>query len=299
MNLKGHRGMVRGVQICPKTSRIASVDQSGCLRIGELWRSDPTHLIKDAHSVALGVCWLADQQHVVSAGTRDVVCWNAQTGRAAGRLELDSGVVWQLCASPCGRWIAATGQNGGLRIIETQAGQLQLRRDLLDGVEGSFVTSFSPDGARVLFQLASSALVELNVADGELSSALVEGLGYIHTASRSPDGGHAVLAAWDAQAEASYMNYLCDGRTLQTKSQFQWTNSAVRAIAWSSDGGRFAVAAMSNAAQVWDRENLQAPLQFEGLGDFGVGNDLSLSADGETLAMSYAGGKLRLWDLRS
>ncbi len=299
MNLKGHRGIVRGVEICPKTTRIASVDHSGHLRIGELWEANPSHLIKDAHHLALGVCWLPDQKHVVSSGSSDVVCWDAQTGEATSRLEFGSGVIWQLCPAACGRWIAATGQNGGLRIIDTQDGQLSLRHDLTDSVKGSFVTSFSPDGERVLFQLESKALVEISAADGARSAPLIEGIGYVHTASKSPDGAHAVLAAWDAQAESSYTSYLCDGPTLLIQDRWQWTNSSIQKIAWSADGSRFAVAAMNNDAQVWDRSNLQAPLQFDGLEELGVGNSVSLSADGETLAISYSGGKLRLWDIRS
>jgi WD40 repeat protein len=200
---------------------------------------------------------------------------------------LQRGPVFALAYHPGGRWLAAAGDDGMVRLWEAETRRL-VRLLVAHGgaVRG---LAWSP-GGRFLASAGDDGTVRLWEADAGLLLRTFRGhKGPVAAVAWSPDG--ATLAGGGRDGVVRLWKP-ADGSSL---SQTLAHPAAVEAVAWSPDGKLLACAGREMTVRVWDPASGRPihALQGHTLPQVPA---LAWSADGRPLASAGSDGKVFLWD---
>jgi WD40 repeat protein/serine/threonine protein kinase len=203
---------------------------------------------------------------------------------------LPRGPVFALAYHPDGRLLAAAGDDGMIRLWETDTRRLVRLlvghggpvRGLAWSPRGRFLASAGDDGAVRLWEAASGLL--LRTCRGHKGS--------VQAVAWSPDG--KTLAGGGRDGVVQRWN-AADGLPLpQTLVQ----QGPVEAVAWSPDGKLLASAGRERTVRLWEAGSGRAVHALEGHTLPQVAA-LAWSADSRTLASAGSDGKVLLWDVAS
>lgn len=167
---EGHENQVNDVSVSPDGSRVATACADGTLRIFEVEGdgSAPEVVIAAAHTHAhlVGVRHLPGGQALVTLGDDGAVrLWRGSAGRTIAQVGARgfTGVARGLAISPDGRWIAASGSDHEVLVLDVASGA-----DVFSRRKGGQVLAFAshapwlalrePD-ATVVLEIPSGAVV--------------------------------------------------------------------------------------------------------------------------------------------
>lgn len=125
----------------------------------------------------------------------DVVLWDLHSGAVLGRVSgKESSRRWRLAFSPDGRWLAATGEDGGVQIIDV-AGRVVTHTLHASGLQ-AFTVAFSPDSARLAMGTPRGTTEIWDVATQRRTETLPGPAAAVESVAWTTDG--LVLVAMDA-----------------------------------------------------------------------------------------------------
>jgi len=194
--------------------------------------------------------------------------------------------VIMLASSPDGRWLAAAGKDGVIRLSER--GQVRPSRLLVGGTLGDLlVLAWSPDSHYLATFGALDLQVRIWEADSGRSVRLLTLPGYCHSLAWSPDG--KTVAAGSRNGETCLYDVVSGQRTRTIKD----AKNRLHGLAWSPDGLVLAGCSRDKSLYRWDMKTgaaLVPPVEHpEGV------IALAWSPDGATAATFCMDGKVRLW----
>ncbi len=286
-------------QWSPDGARLAIVDHSGRLRI---WRSasvpavaTPTVATPGARAVAMSrFAWAPIGTYLATLGDLSdpgavVRVWDGRTGEVVRELSGPSQGGRRLLWCPDGRWLAVSNAVGTVNLWDTSTGAAA---PPLTGHTGAVeAMSWSPDGVHVATVDGAGML---RCWDHRSASAVSVGHG-VGVPVWSPDGALLALVGTDGRVQ------LRDPFALATPHVQPSGAGAVRAMAWSPDGRRFAVlrgsAGPRHQVQIWDAagRGLLHTLRLTG----GPAAKLAWAPDGRLIAVLARNGAVHVWNCRA
>jgi WD40 repeat protein/Flp pilus assembly protein TadD len=287
--LRGHTAAVAAVCFSPEGNRVASVDQSGRLKVWDQVNSGESRILRGylRHFNALAISpdgrWVATGDNL-----RRLRIWETETGRARFTQKTPSGTVC-LAFHPDGKRLAAGHSDGTVTLLEAPSGR-SLQSFPAHG-EALLGLAFSPDGA----ELASSAndhrlrvwnastgrrLRDLEVKVDEDRPVLITNLAY------RPDGKQVALASGVGVLLLDWPSGKLS-RRLQVNARAAWS------VAYSPDGVQLAAGGLDGDVRCWHLAENRQTLVYENPGRLSWSVDFS--PDGRLAAISSSG-ELLLWD---
>lgn len=198
--------------------------------------------------------------------------------------------------SPDGKTFAAASNDGGVRIWNSQTGELvQLLKHARYGeVLSELVWSiaYSPD-SQILASASSDSKIDKykihlwNISDGQLLLTL-ESSDLINSIAFSPDGT-TLAAGIDAGPINLYK--VADGSQLAT---LEGHLDSVDSVSWAPDGDQLASGGHDNTIRLWNPLSGDQILLLKGHSDFV--SSVAFSRDGKTLASGSNDHRVCLWE---
>ena len=262
---------------------------------GELKRTienpklDGASLLTGSGSVAFspegGIVALAVSRS--SAGTMIEVI-DTRTG--ASLHSIDAAEDVHLAFSPDGRYLAATGGNCALTLLDPASGEQvsQLGCGWLFGIFGTpskfDALAFSGDG-RTIAAIAKATLTQFDVASGDVRSEVDTGSS-IDALAVSPDGSMVATAS-----EGRIDIRDATGRSLRKVEGHAGYGGPV--LAFSPDGAVLASGGGEPHARLWDAKNWNSARTLQGV-DYTI-SGVAVTADGASVASDGSGSTV-IWD---
>ncbi len=288
----------------PDSALLATAWADGSVIVWEAGAGQAQRTLSVQPDEATRVAWSPDGDWI-AAGTNKgaVVVWEAQTGQAHCQAQGHGAAVSDLAFAPDGRRFASVAENDKALVWDTATCEVVLTQDSASGA-----LAWSPDGQSI----ASAAVLW----DAETGESLSEFAGLEDRAAAagtafSPDG--AWLASGSIEGGATEPGILfrasvvvwdaAKGQVVYQATDFtdpdhhvRWEDEYPVCVAWSPDGALLAFGtersiSVIDVRQQHDLRKLEAP---RGSGDMTA---VAWSPDGKTLAASYRGGAVILWDV--
>ena len=153
------------------------------------------------------------------------------------------------------------------------------------------VSSFSPDGRRIVTASDDNTARVWDSETGEEIVLLKAHSGSVYSASFSPDGRRIVTASADNTAR------LWDAESGKEIAQLKAHSGKVWTASFSPDGRRMATASFDATARVWDTESGEEIVLLKA--HSGSVYSVSFSPDGRRIVTASADNTARLWDAES
>jgi WD40 repeat protein/serine/threonine protein kinase len=283
LTLRGHVECLRGLVFSPDGYRLFSCAHDGTVRV---WDATPLGQQEDEDCLTLHghsdevtcVAYSPRDPAVVGSASVDgtVMLWDTRTAKAVRTIRDLGGSVMCLAFSPDGHLLATVGQEKGVKIWDTQSGNL-LKTLSGDERSGELSVTFLPDGRRLAAAGWDYVVRIWDVQNSKLIHRLPGHTWAIYGLAASADGRDVASASlegtvrlWDVESgkEAA-------GPPLPKRAH-GWC------VAFSRDGRQLAWSCMDRSVKIWDtskRKFLHAPTDATG-----VPRSLAFSPDGGCLA---------------
>ncbi|HAA27909.1 MAG TPA: hypothetical protein DCE56_09920 [Cyanobacteria bacterium UBA8553] len=193
------------------------------------------------------------------------------------------GIVYDVCFSPNGQYIATTGNNG-IVLIWNLSGQQLARWSTHQNIV--YDLSFSPDGQKIL-TAGQDGIARLWNLSGQQIAQFNGHRGSLWCASFSPNGQQIATAGRDGIARLWNLSG-------QEIAQFKGHHLGVWSVSFSPNGQLIATAGVDGTVRVWKLSEQQL-CQFKG--HHGEVWSVSFSPDGRKIATAGADNKACLWNL--
>jgi WD40 repeat protein len=272
---------VLGVAHHPGGARLAAACLDGNVVVWDIAAGRAAQVL-----VAPGACGVAfsrDGTRLAGSAGRDVLVWDAESGRELLRLRTGE-VVTGVAFRPDGRAVAAAA--GTAVRLWDEAGNL-LRPPLRGHRDFLSAVAFSPDGSLLASADYGGGVRVWDARSGAAVGEFAAHAGRAACVAFSPDGKRLVSAGADGG--------VCAWDT-QTWERERWPGPVVRtqAVAFSPDGRRLVAACADGALRFWD---VAAGRQFAarpGHDDTICG--VAFSPDGRRIVSGSLDRTLALWD---
>jgi len=236
----------------------------------------------------MACAWLSDHR-IASASLTELRVFKRKTGKLLFELPYTRRFApTDLRCSPCGRWLAVSGQEGQLVVWDLPARSSQRFK-----VGGAQQIAFMSDQT-LLVSKGRGALTALDPAT-RAERWRLEVQGFVQAITVSPDGALMALGIWDPDGVGYQVGvYTLPGR--ERVGTADGHTSMTTALAFSSDSELLVIGAMSNYTRLlrW-RSGEDISSSIPGLP---VSWGIALSPDDATLATIESATKnVRLWDL--
>lgn len=190
--------------------------------------------------------------------------------------------------SPDGQWLATGDDAGNVELWKFDAETAPM---LLSGHRQQvWALAFSPDSSRLISGDRSGQVRVWSVATGALEATIEADRSAVWSISVDPSGSHIATASesglrlWNMQTNA-------------LEKELPSAGGLVTRAAWSSDGGRLAIASTDAHVRLWDMKGDY--LEREIAVDQDVVWSVAFSADGRQLATASGDQVVTLWDVET
>ncbi|HNY22202.1 MAG TPA: caspase family protein [Treponemataceae bacterium] len=232
------------------------------------------------------VCFGNDGQYIFSSSEDGTVRrWDINTGAMAPVAVFSSSVLWGLCASPSGDFLAVSSDKE-INVFAIPDGRSVAR---FSGTTDRFMgMAITPDGKFICAGSRSGRVYEWDILHARFVHSFDTQRGSFALRALAPDGKEMV-GQWPGLG-AGFIS-LADEKISAVGDENMLT---LPAAAYSPDGRYYAFAYYEKNICVYDRANGAEISRYEGFPSRAV--SLSFSGDGEFLAAGYADGTIRVFD---
>lgn len=236
----------------------------------------------------------ADGKSLLSSGYHEIISWTAPDGVLGKRISGLPERVYEIAASPDGKWLAtASGDPGqfGSAVLWSvkEDGAIERVKDLTETSDAVFALAFSPDSQQIATAGADRAIRFYEVASGKLLGTIEDHADWILDLAYSPDGKRLATASRDKTSK------VFDVEKREAIVTFPGHAQPVHAVVFAADGKSVLSAGEDNQIRVWNPEG--EAKQIRNMAGFGgVVFRLVVSPDGKTLAACSADKTVRLFD---
>ncbi|HZY87801.1 MAG TPA: serine/threonine-protein kinase [Gemmataceae bacterium] len=263
----------------------------------------PRQLAQRGQLVGLSHCvaFSPDGRFVAAPSGRDVVVWDAATGRPALRIKARSTVsVWGLAYSPDGRRLASVVDERTVQVWDVSAGPGEVTAPLLT-LRGPHAwnvrLAFGPDGRRLTCTGGLWGLRTWDVSAGRGAAAgplfTDEGGPVLNGLAYSRDGRRLAVASQRGAVDVWDVSAAGGARPALALALRGHTNQ-VSAVAFSPDGRRLASAGDDGAVKIWEAATGQELLSLPGHTSWVYA--VAFSPDGRRLASASQDGTVKVWE---
>jgi WD40 repeat protein/serine/threonine protein kinase len=290
LTYRGHaRGVSCAVFLPPDGRMLASVDWDRNLKIWDPTGQNETRTFPTGLDSVSKIAVSSDGRWLALAGRGPhVLIKNIASGDVVARLPHDRPVLG-LAFSPDNKWVATAGQDGMVRLWETQSWQNRQSHRTHNGPITAL--AFSPDSLK----LASAGddgtvrfwhLVEMISNDdvGKHGQAVT-------SLTFSPNGRYLASGSRDWTTKVWDMEASKDGKE---PLKLVGHGLAVTAVMFSPDGKRLATGSEDRTVKIWEIISGQELLTLRGHTN-GI-TSLSFSPNGKELASASKDGTVKIWD---
>ncbi|HQU44659.1 MAG TPA: WD40 repeat domain-containing protein, partial [Pirellulales bacterium] len=283
---------VRDIQFSPDNSLLATVSQSGAVRLWSAADGSPRRTLEGAGQ-ASGVRFRGNSELVVVCQSEQVVAtWNLESGAAVCRLELSG--VESLYFSPNGRYVCGSlpgsGETGlwdtgtGLRtatwIWSSSTSQSQLKHQ--SSRNGNLAASWLHSGSEVQLW---------NAASGRLAARIDVGPNHLTSVAFSPEGRRLLAGCRDSEAS------LWDAQTGRLHKRLAGHETSAVTVSVGPDAERVVTRSADKVTRLWDGRTGESPRVLAKGGDWIEFAEFSEDGD-SLLTMNLRRTKVVLWDPR-
>ncbi|MEV5239247.1 WD40 repeat domain-containing protein [Streptomyces cinnamoneus] len=323
----GHQGAVRAVALSGRGELLASAGRDGTVRLVRPGSAAGPETADAGLGPLYAVAVTRDGGQVAAAGL-DGRVWLRDTGTGRTRVigTTAHGQVHSLAFSPDGRRLAAGEWRDDVGLWNTATGE---REAALEGMQDSVLAvAFSPDGSRLAAAGQDDTACVWDLAGRRRTAVLASHLGPVHGIGFSPDGRSLATAGedgtlrlWRPRAAAGAVPSgsawldaalspdrsllavagqdgtvrLWDARHRTVRRTVRVSGEAVRAVAFSRDGGLFAAGDGHGGATVWRTAAPDRPVQRWQAHGRAVTSLAFRPGDPSSLATASEDGTVRLW----
>ena len=307
--------ILNGLQLS-RASRLAQRDPIQAVNLLQDERDFPEHL---RHFSWRYLRWLFQRDRIVLHGddavhvahfskdgqrlftahsTGFVRIWNPKTGAMIHQFRAHDLPVWALSVSSDGRLVATGSGDGQLKLWNTETfGQIAsfpVSRSLIQSL------SFGADGSSIVILGEESEILILDTITGAVIRSLSTNISPNIIANAcldiSPDRRYLAIGTRGPGTPADVTTViLCDLESPEDPMMLDAFQTAVSAVAFSSDGSRIAAASEGGQFRVWrvDGTELVKPVSAHPHRSV---TSLKFSPDGLQLATADSRGLVRLWN---
>ena len=154
--LRGHRAVVRDVDISPSGTQIASASDDGSVRLWDAATGKLERVLGGHGQSVNSVSYSADGRRLVSAGADSTARVWTLDGNGSVILRGHEGAVASADFDPSGRRVVTAGRDGTVRVWSANGGEALVL--LFTHRAPALSAEFSPDGRRVLSAAEDSSL---------------------------------------------------------------------------------------------------------------------------------------------
>jgi len=221
----------------------------------------------------------------VWAGSAPLSSANARAVQLLTRLNGLSSPVAAVAYSADGRWIAAGGQDGAVRVWDAQTGAEHVRVQSASNRVDSI--AFRSDGALLAVGGQDNVVRVFDVATGSELSPLIGPSGAVTSVVFSPRGNMIAAASDDGNV------YLWDSNSSERIATLTGHTSYVSDVTFSADGSMLASAGEDDTARVWKVPVGTALAVLEHAANVDA---VAFHPEGAQLA-SASGSAIHVWDI--
>jgi WD40 repeat protein len=198
------------------------------------------------------VAFSPDGKTFATAGQdRDVIFWDAATGKEVRRWTAGMAGTRSLCFSPDRKHLVAGGMDGGLRFFNADTGK---EERILAGQHNQWVVglAFSPDGKQLLSADQGGVVLHWDLADSKVLRRFTGSRGGQEAVAFLP-GGKSFVASWqDGKAHQIEAATGKDLRSFELTPGRPGWGGQLRALAVSADGKYLALGGYGQTLPVYE-----------------------------------------------
>ena len=289
--LRGHRGLVFGVDYSPDGLRLASASFDLTIHLWRVGRHKPERIITGIRRPLLGVKFSPDGQHLASSGYDGVIrTWAVASGRQVATYDGHDEKAEGLAYSPDGRFLVSGSRDRTVRLWAVMASRPGIsNRGHTGPVYG---LAFSPDGQRLASSGWDGRIRVWSRASGREVMVLDGHTARVRMIVFSPDGGQIASVGYDNVVRLWELTRRGGSRVLSGVA------SQMEAVRFSPNGKLLATGSGDAAVRLWDVDNQTLVMMIKGdRAHQDRIKDLAFSPDGRRLASSSRDGTVRIWSV--
>lgn len=253
--------------------------------------------VPESYPVAVPITALAfspDGSKIASSGYHELNAWATADAAPGPRLRGLSERVYDIAASPDGKWMATAagdpGQYGAAKLwaVEPDGGAKPVR-DLVESSDSVFAVAFSPDSKMVAAAGADRAIRIWEVESGKPVATIEDHADWVLDLAFSPDGKRLASASRDKTAK------VFDVEKKESLVTFPGHAETVYAVSFTPDGKQVATGGGDNQIRLWNPD--EDGKQVGKIGGFGGAVfRLQYLPDGKRMAAVSADKVVRIFE---
>jgi len=277
-----HENRIWNVQVDPESENFitSSSDHTACV-----WAFDDgeQRFCVQLEGVVNEAIFSADGKSIYTGDAAGSVrIWDATNGELHHQYDFED-EIWDLSASPDGRWLAVARNDNTASLIDLSDPERPPYD--IERLSAVYVVTFSPDSQWLAIGESNGDVIIWNV-EVKFYLEAPSHTNEVYVVKFSPDGKWVASGGADSTVRVSEA---LTGQGRQVLTHGDW----VEDIAFSPDGSWFAVASDDNRVWVWETETGQEKLRLK---HDNFVQKVRVSQNGRWIASSSFDHTLRIWD---